>query len=325
MGFNVINTQKHLTEEAIGLLETAGCHVKYVDLVSLDEEKMCRAIGGIDGVVAGSERYSSRVFDAADRLKVISRTGVGIDQIDLAAAARHGICVTNTPGATNGSVAEFTIGVILCLLRGIPAMSQAMKAGQWHPVRGRQLGNLTLGIVGAGSIGKHVIMLARGFGTRVIAYDINPDIQFAQQWDVQYLPLDDVMRQSDIVSIHCGLDASTRGLISTKELDLMMPTAFLVNTARPFIVDYDALVRKLEAKEIAGAAIDVHHPAPCDPDDRLVALDNVLPTCWSAYNTREAIADMSRRAAQDLIAVLQGRPPRHPVNGTGLQPAMINR
>jgi D-3-phosphoglycerate dehydrogenase len=105
----------------------------------------------------------------------------------------------------------------------------------------------------------------------------------------------------------------------------MMPTSYLINTARPFIVDYDALVHKLEAKEIAGAAIDVHDPVPCDPDDRLVALDNVLPTCWSAYNTREAIADMSRRAAQDLIAVLQGQMPRHPVNGTWLQPAMTSR
>lgn len=325
MVFNVINTQKQLTEEAIGMLETAGCQLQNVDLVSLDEDKMCRAIGGIDGVVAGSERYSPRVFDAADRLKVIARAGVGIDQIDLASAARHGVCVTNTPGATNGSVAEFTIGVILCLLRGIPTMAQAMKAGQWHPVRGRQLGNMVLGIVGAGSIGKRVIMLSRGFGTQVLAYDIRPDVQFAQQWNVQYLSLDEVMRRSDIVSIHCGLDASTRGLIGARELDLMMPTSYLINTARPFIVDYDALVRKLEAKEIAGAAVDVHDPAPCGSDDRLVALDNVLPTCWSAYNTREAIADMSRRAAQDLIAVLQGQAPRHPVDGTGLQPAMTNR
>jgi phosphoglycerate dehydrogenase-like enzyme len=324
MGFNVINTQKHLTEEAIGMLETAGCRLRYVDLVSLDEEKMCRAIAGIDGVIAGSERYSSRVFAAADRLKVIARTGVGIDRIDLAAASRHGVYITNTPGATSGAVAEFTIGVILCLVRGIPAMSQSMKAGQWHPIRGRQLGNMVLGIVGAGSIGKHVIMLARGFGTQVLAYDIHADEQFAQQWDVQYVPLDDLLRRSDIVSVHCSLNVSTRGLIGPRELDLMMPGSYLVNTARPYIVDYDALVRKLEAKEIAGAAIDVHDPAPCGPDDRLVALDNVLPTCWSAYNTREAIADMSRRAAQDLIAVLQGRKPRHPVNCAELQPAMTN-
>lgn len=325
MSFNVINTQKHLTEEAIGIMESAGCQLRYVDLVSLDEENVCRAIGGIDGVIAGSERYSSRVFDAADRLKVISRTGVGIDQIDLSAASRHGVYVTNTPGATSSAVAEFTIGAILCLLRGMPEMAQAMKAGHWHPVRGRQLGSLVLGVIGAGSIGRHVVMLARGFGTRVVAYDIRPDHQFAQQWDVQYLPLDELMRQSDIVSVHCGLDESTRGLIGTRELDLMKPSAYLVNTARPFIVDYNALVRKLEAKEIAGAAIDVHDPAPCGPDDRLVALDNVLPTAWSAYNTREAIADMSRRAAQDLVTVLQGRVPRNPANTPNMRPAMTNR
>jgi phosphoglycerate dehydrogenase-like enzyme len=325
MTFNVINTQKHLTDEAIRTLESAECRVRYVNLVSLDENEMCREIADADGVVAGSERYTPKVFAAADRLKVIARTGVGVDQIDLVAATRHGVYITNTPGATNAAVAEFTIGVIICMLRGVFGMATAMRLGEWRPTCGRELGNLTLGIVGAGGIGKRVISIARGFGTQVLAYDISIDVDFAVQWDFEYVSLEQLLRRSDVVSIHCGLSDSTRGMIGSRELDLMKRDAYLVNTARPSIVDHDALARKLKSRELAGAAIDVHDPVPCGPEDGLVALDNVLPTCWSAYNTHEAIADMSQRAAEDLIAVLKGRDPRHPVNHFLRKPALTNR
>lgn len=325
MRFDVINTQKQLTDEALNILKAADCRVRFVELVKLSSDEMCREIAGADGVVAGSEPYTARVFAAADRLKVIARTGVGVDQIDLTSATQQGVFVTNTPAATNGAVAEFTIGVILCLLRGIPAMADAMKAGRWHPVRGRELGNMTLGVVGAGGIGKRVISLARSFGTKVLAYDIHRDEQVAAKWNFEYVSLEELMQRSDIVTIHCGLDDSTRGLIGQRQLDLMKKDAYLVNTARPHIVDSDALARKLANREITGAAIDVHDPAPCHPNDVLVSLDNVLPTSWSAYNTCEAIADMSRRAAEDLVAVLSGREPRHLVNRSVMQTALVNR
>jgi phosphoglycerate dehydrogenase-like enzyme len=314
MAFNVINTQKHLSAEALRLLESADCRVRYVNLVALSEDEVRREVVNVEGIVAGSEGYTAKVLEAADRLKIIARTGVGIDQIDLTAATKRGVRVTNTPGATNAAVAEFTMGVIISMIRGIVDMSRAMRSGNWHPVCGRELGSMTLGIIGTGGIGRRVISIARGFGCKVIANDVLVDEEFALQWGIEYLPLDDLLRRSDVVSIHCGLNESTRGMIGARELALMKRSAYLVNTARPFIVDHNALTNKLKSGELAGAAIDVHHPVPCEPDNDLVVLDNVLPTCWSAYNTAEAIADMSRRAAKDLIAVLEGREPRDPVN-----------
>jgi phosphoglycerate dehydrogenase-like enzyme len=203
-------------------------------------------------------------------------------------------------------------------------MIQAMKAGHWQSVRGRELSSMTVGVLGAGSIGKRVIELLHGFGSRILTHDLQADSEFAQHWKCEYVSLETLMRESNIVTIHCSLNDTTRGLIGLRELNWMKADAYLVNTARPHIVDYAALLGKLQRREIAGAAIDVHDPAPCSPDDILVSLDNVLPTSWSAYNTSEAIADMSRRATEDLVAVLQNRAPRNPVNDVSRHSKLVS-
>lgn len=316
MTFKVHNTQSYLTQEAISLLEENGCQVTYREWQGLPEEEteVCRGIRGVDAVIAGSERYTRQVFRAADKLRIVARTGAGIDKIDLAAATEHGVWVTNTPAANGPAVADFTVGLILSMLRNIHGMAQNMKHGRWEKFRGRELGSLTLGVVGAGAIGREVIKRAKGFGTHVLAYDIQPDESFAAEWQVTYVPLDELMAQSDVVSIHVPLNEDTRGLIDERRLKLMKKTAYLIDTSRAFVVDKAALLKVLQAKEIAGAALDVHNPAPCAPDDPLVLLDNVLATPWTAYNTEEAVARMSITAARDVVAVLQGRNPKYPVN-----------
>lgn len=314
MTFRIQNTWPYLTQETLNYLAENGCQVSYRRWMGLSEDEICREIRGLDAVIAGGEQYTRKVFESADKLKIVARVGMGFDHVDLTAATDHGVWVTNTPGAASPAVADLTIGVILCLLRNIHGMAQDMKHGTWKRSCGRELGKVTLGIVGARSIGRQVIKRARGFGTRVLANDIAPDYDFAAEWQFEYVPLDELMAQADIVSLHVPLDDSTRGMIDEPRLRLMKKNAYLINTSRAPVVDKAALLRVLQAGEIAGAALDVHDPAPCAPDDPLVLLDNVLATPWSAFCTEEALSRMSIGAAREVVAVLHGRDPQHPVN-----------
>ena len=316
MTFVVRNTQAYLTQEARRYLAENDCQLGNVEWDDLSEDEMCQVIPGVEATIAGGEPYTRKVFEAAGKLKIVARTGTGYDKIDVAAATEHGVWVTNTPGDSGPAeaVADFAIGLILCLLRNICGLAHDMKQGQWKPFRGRELGGLVLGIIGTGSIGRGVIKRARAFGARVLAHDVRPDEDFAAEWQIEYVPLDDLMARSDVVSIHALLDESTRGLVDEHRLGLMKETAYLVNTSRGPLVDKAALLRVLQAKRIAGAALDVHDPTPCAPDDPLVQLDNVLATPHTAYNTEETVARMSITAARDVVAVLQGRSPVHPLN-----------
>ena len=314
MSHKVVNTQQYLTDEARDHMVNNGCRVEDCDFSKLAEQEFCSAILGVEGVIAGGERYTPKVFQAADKLRVIARTGVGVDAVDLESASKHGVQVTNTPGATSDAVADFTIGLVLSLLRKIPSMMQGMKDGKWNQFRGRELGAIVLGVVGAGSIGKAVIRRAHGFGTRILAHDIAPDEEFARKWNVQYVPLDDLMARSDVVTLHCSLNEETRGLIDERRLRLMKKDAYLVNTSRAWVPVKDDLIKVLREGAIAGAAIDVHESMPCDPADPLVMLDNVIATPSVAYSTRECVARMCITAATDLVTVLHGGAPRFPVN-----------
>lgn len=314
MPFKVINTQHYFTNDARTCLEKNDCEIIDDSLSGITEDDFCRTIHGIDAVIAGSERYTQNVFRAADKLKIIARTGAGYDQIDLQAATKNAVWVTTTPGAGSHAVSDFTLGLILCLLRNIPAMAQEMKNAEWKQFAGRELSSMTLGVIGAGAIGQEVIKKARGFGASVLAFDIYHDHDFAENWQIRYVPLDELMAQSDIVTLHTALNEHTQGLIDERRLNLMKKDAFLVNTSRPDIVVKDALIRVLKEKRIAGAAIDVHDPAPCAPGDALVQLDNVIATPWTAYKTEEAIDRMCDTAVNDILTVFSGGAPRFPVN-----------
>lgn len=303
-----------MTEEAQKIFADNHCRVRFIELERLTENEFCQTIVGVEGILAGGEYYTPPVFEAADQLRIVARSGVGVDHVDLKAAAEHAVWVTNTPGATNTSVAEFSIGLMLSLLRHIATLAAQMKTGKFVRTGGRELASLTLGVIGTGGIGKEVTRLARAFGTQVLGYDIHPDLDFAQAHQVEYVSLKQLLQQSDIVTIHCGLDENTRGMIGEAELQLMQPTAYLVNTARPQIVDKGALVNCLKTGKLAGAAIDVWETIPCPADDPLLQLDNVLATSWSAFYTDTAVSNMHRRAAQEIVRVLQGHPPQHPVN-----------
>ena len=314
MSFKVLNTTYYFSDAATQFLNENDCEISSVPSKPLSEDEVCDLVRDLDAIVSAGENWTEKTFQAAEKIKIIARTGAGTDTIDKDAATRHGVWVTNTPDATSDAVADYTIGMMLALLRNLPGRIQDVRNGTWELQPGRELGSMPLGIIGLGSIGKGVVRRAAAFGSKSIACDISQDPEFARQYGVEYVPLDELMSRSDIVSIHVNLSDKTEGMVSRGMLDLMKKTAYLVNTSRSQTVDKEALVEKLSSGGIAGAGLDVHDPAPCPPDDPLVILDNVIPTPWIAYQTQEALDKMLDMAVRDVVAVLQGGKPSHPVN-----------
>ncbi len=314
MPYKVTWGVEFITSEARDHFSKIDCEIIKSNLNNLGEEALGEILHDADAVIAGGEYYTEKVFKAAEKLKIVARVGAGYDHVDLESATRNGVWVTTTPGANSNAVADFTLGLILMITRNIHGMAGDMKDGNWNQFRGLELAESTLGIIGAGLIGKEVIKRARAFGTHVLAHDINTDKAFAVKWSIKYVDLDELVTKSDIISIHTAYNEGTRHLIDEKRLQFMKPGAYLINTSRPGVVDKDALIEVLKSKKIAGAAIDVHDSYPCLPDDPLVQLENVIATPWSAYNTNGSIENMCLEATKDAVSVLQGNKPRYPVN-----------
>lgn len=278
------------------------------------EEEMIELLPGVDGVLAGSDPYTARVLEAADRLKVIARAGVGYEKVDVKAASARNIAVCNTAGANRHAVAEWAIALMLvCARKGLANLSE-IRNGGWSRHEGVDLAGKTLGIIGLGTIGKEVAKRMRAFEMRVLAYDVRQDQQFADEHQVSYLSVEQLLRESDVVTIHTFLDARTKHLINAERLALMKPTAYLINTARGSIVDTEALYEALRDKRIAAAALDVFEEEPLSPDSPLRHLDNLYTSPHVGGSSREARDLASRTAADDLLRVLRGERPLYPVN-----------
>jgi len=245
---------------------------------------------------------------------VISRTGVGYDAIDVKAATARGVTVTTTPGVNRDAVADLAFALILCCARKLPENLAEVRRGGWKRHEGVDLAGKTLGIAGLGTIGKEVSQRAKAFKMRVLAYDLLQDLPFAEATGVAYVSLEDLLRQSDFVSIHCFLNDVTRHLINAERLALMKPTAYLINTARGGLVDTEALCRALQAKRIAGAALDVVEEEPLPADSPLRTFENVYLTPHAAGSTADARERSGAMAAENLICTLRGERPEGIVN-----------
>jgi phosphoglycerate dehydrogenase-like enzyme len=254
---------------------------------------------GHRAAITGLERLDESVFRALPELRIVSKYGVGLDMIDLDAAERCGVSIRWTPGVNRQAVAELTIGFMIALCRSVVPLARRIAEGDWRHPGGRQLSSATVGIVGCGHVGQQVARLCRAFGARVLAHDIVSYDAFYAEYSIAPATLDALLAESDIVSIHLPLDASTRGLFGRRELALMKPTAFLINTARGGIVDEDALKHALLAKRLAGAAFDVFGEEP--PEDRqLLSLDSFVGTPHIGGGTEEAVLAMGRAAIAGL-------------------------
>ena len=265
----------------------------------LSGDALVRFLRGHDKAITGLDVLDEAVFRALPELRIVSKYGVGLDMIDLDAARRCGVSVRWTPGVNRQAVAELAICFMIALCRSVVPLAHELAAGGWRHPGGRQLSSSTIGIIGCGHVGRQVARICRAFGATVIAHDIRGYDDFYRETGVTPVTLDALLEQSDIVTIHVPLDASTRGLFDARAIARMKPGAFLVNTARGGIVDEQALKQALVAQRLGGAAFDVFAIEP-PVDGELLALPSFVGTPHIGGGTREAVLAMGRAAITGL-------------------------
>ena len=278
----------------------------------LTESELVQLVSDTEVLIAGTEPITDAVMAQAPHLRLISRVGVGLDNVDLAAARRRGIAVSYTPTAPAPAVAELTIGLMFSLLRGIHVADANIRAGAWHRTMGWRISDVAFGIVGVGRIGRRVITLLRGLGaSRILAHDIIEDPLLAEELGFTWVPLDQLIGQSDLVSLHVPLTARTRGMFQGPQLAAMRPGSWLVNTARGGIVDESALGEALRAHHLAGAAIDVFEREPYDGE--LMEIPTCLLTAHMGSMSVDCRAAMEIEATREAVRHLTGQPLNSPV------------
>jgi lactate dehydrogenase-like 2-hydroxyacid dehydrogenase len=288
-------------------------------------DELLRRVAGRDGILTLlTDRVDDGLLDAAGpQLKVVSNYAVGFDNIDVAACARRGVAVGNTPGVLTETTADLAWALLMAAARRLPEGDRYVRAGMWKTwgpmlLLGPDIHGATIGIVGFGRIGQAVARRAQGFGMEVLYHDLQqlPD-DVTRPLGATYLPLEELLPRCDFVSIHVNLSEETRGLINAKTLSWMKPTAVLVNTSRGPVVDQAALAAALNRGVIAGAALDVTDPEPIPMDDPLVGLDNCLIVPHIASASRATRAMMAQMAAANLLAGVRGEPLPTPVKPPG--------
>lgn len=294
--------------DAVAALQAAGCEVVWPFDKKPSEDELVAVAPAYDAIISGTERLSSRVLDACPRLRVISKHGVGTENIDLAHARRRGIPVAIATGAINDSVADHTWALLLALARQVVASHNDIAAGGWQRFVGLELSGQTLGIIGFGQIGKAVCRRAAGFGVKIAAHDVYHDEAFAREHGVEYLERDALLARSDFVSLHCNVTPENRGLVDAAFLARMKRTALLINASRGELVDEAALAAALRAGTIAGAATDVFQQEP-PKGNPLVGAPHFIATAHLAGQTAAGLRKMGEITAENALRVLQGGAP----------------
>ncbi len=295
------------TDQSVGrvIYNTTGRPLVSAELVKL--------LPDMDGYIAGVDVIDRAALQAADKLKVIARYGAGVDNVDLQAAQEKGIVVTNTPGANSVSVAELTIAFMLSLARPLVDAVAATRQGSWPRLMGLSLEGKTIGLIGLGSIGKHVVRRLVGFDCRILAHDPWADRGFAAEHRVELVELDALLREADFVSLHVPLTAETRGLVDESFLAKIKPGACLINTARGELIDEAALLQALHSGHLRGAALDVFAKEPPGADHPFMAMPQVIVTPHMGAHTDGAVRNMGWTAYEECLRVLRGEAPLHRV------------
>jgi phosphoglycerate dehydrogenase-like enzyme len=279
---------------------------------ALTEDELVEAVRDIEVIVAGTDPFSERVIKAgaSSGLKMIARFGIGLDNVDLKAATESRVVVTYAPRASSVSVAEFTVGLTIALLRRIPESDSAVKTGAWPmgSMRGNEVSGKTVGVIGLGAIGKRVADVLSYMGAHIIAYD--PYVKN----DPRLVTLEMLLRSSDVVTIHSALSVGSRHLVCAKVLSILKKSAVLINTLREAIIHEGALVAALEGGRLAGAALDVLEVEPPGAQNLLAKFPNVIITPHIAGNTVEATERTGRTLVDDIKRVLTGVAPLYPAN-----------
>lgn len=268
----------------------------------------------VAGLIVGIDPVTRKVMEKARGLRVVAKHGVGTDNIDVRAATELRVYVTITPGANTEAVADHAFALMLAAARHIVFADREVRRGEWPRLMGTEIAGKTLGIVGLGRVGKAVARRARGFNMRVLACDVLIDEKFCRMNQVSAVGLDELLRESDIVTLHVPLTPETRHMVDRSALSRMKKGSILVNTARGELVDLDALYEALVAGHVAAAGIDVYPAEPPDVSHPVLTLENVVFTPHLGAYTREANYLMGVMAARAIIDVLEGRRPEYAVN-----------
>ncbi len=288
----------------LGLLDEAGIEyvINPIDR-RLTEDELVSLVPGFDVLIAGTEPITKRVMEAALQLRLISRVGVGLDNVDLREARARGIAVAYTPEGPADAVAELTIGLALSLLRGVHLANTAVRQGVWTRILGQRLAQVTVGVVGVGRIGHRVVRLLAAFGARILANDLAP---VTLDEPVRWVDKPTLYREADLVTLHVPLTRLTRNLVGAEELAMMQPGALLINTCRGGVVDEAALAAALRDGRMAGAAVDTFTHEPYHGE--LVTVDTCLITAHMGSMSVDCRLRMEDRAARNAVAFLCGEP-----------------
>ena len=298
----------------LGLLEAARLRYQLNPFGRrLTERELIELIDDVSILIAGTEPITSEVMEAAPHLQLIARVGIGLDSVDLEAARMRGIAVTYTPEAPAPAVAELTVGLMLDLLRSISRADRLMHSKHWRRFLGRRLDGLTVGVVGVGRVGKRVIRILRGGfpNVRILANDIQPDFSFGEELGIEWVEKNKLYANSDIVTLHLPLTQITNRLITEREIGMMKPSAFIINTSRGGIVDESALATALTSGCLAGAAIDVFDHEPYS--GVLTDIESCILTCHMGSMSEDCRAAMETEAVEDVLRFVRGDSLKQPV------------
>jgi D-3-phosphoglycerate dehydrogenase / 2-oxoglutarate reductase len=298
-----------------------GHDVELRALACRTPEEVAAHAGGADVLINQYVPITAAVLDALPRCRLVVRYGVGVDNVDLEAATERGVWVANVPDYGRDEVADHTLALAMALLRGVVALDRSVRDGAWDldPARPlRRLATLTWGVVGCGAIGTAVARRAAGLGMRVLGHDL-PTVR--SQAPIERVPLEKLLEEADLVSLHAALTPDTHHLVGAAALARMRPTAHLVNTARGGLVEETALLAALDAGALAGAALDVlEHEPPDELGWRLARHPRVVATPHAAWYSEEAFHTLKSEVAREALRVLGGGAPRSPVNTPAARP-----
>ena len=278
-------------------------------IYTFDELK--EIVEDIDGVVVGVDDWNEDVFKLAPKLKGMARFGVGVDNIDLNAAKEHGIIVCNSPGINSSAVAEQAVALLLSLIRNIPEMNSAVRKGEWPRPMFHELKSRTIGFLGFGAIARNVAQRLAGFGPEMIAYDKYPNQEAADKLGVRLVSQEEVLKESDIISIHLPATDETKHLINKETIQQMKDGVYIVNTARGSIVNEADMAESLESGKAAGFGTDVFEHEPIDLSGPLFKYDNYIATPHVSAETFENCETTSVVTAKALLAVFEGKEPEN--------------
>lgn len=294
---------------SLQLLKEADCELVMMSPKDFREKKeFLEVLEKAEAWVVGINKVYAEDLEQAPNLKLIIKHGSGVDSIDLQAAARHGITVANAPGTNANAVADLAMGLILASARQIVSADKRLRNGFWGPIMGQDVYGKTLGVLGLGQVGRSLVQRAQGFKMKVLGYDVVHNPEFESAYGVRAATLEEIITESDYISVHLPLLESTKNLIGVNEFAKMKSTAFLLNTCRGGVVDEEALLQALSERKISGAAIDVFKKEP-PVDSPFFALDNVIVTPHMGGYSNGAMALTSEVVSQSIVNVLRGDAP----------------